>query len=234
VGEVLGESNDEDRKFTDAASEYSCCLQCRSPRVASTRRAAIRKPPVEDEVAKLTFFGMMISLDGFINDAKGDFNWGQIDKTVHEHANAETRQIGTMILGRRMYETMVAWETYSGDTEFEAEFAKIWRGLDKLVVSKTLKQVKSKRTNIVPQIDLDEMRRLKASAPRDLAVAGPTLASTYLAAGLIDEIGICYVPVIVGVGTPMFQQVHQTLTLERIQELAFANGVVFVRYRVRN
>ena len=189
---------------------------------------------MEDKVAKLTFFGMMISLDGYINDAKGNFSWGQIDSDVHEHANAETKQIGTMILGRRMYETLVSWETYSGDTDFEAEFAEIWRNLDKVVVSKTLKQAKSRRTSIVPEIDLDEMRRLKASAAKDLAVAGPTLASTYLAAGLIDEIGIYFVPVVVGAGTPMFQQVNQTLRLERIQELAFANGVVFVRYRMRN
>jgi dihydrofolate reductase len=185
-------------------------------------------------VAKLTFFGMMISLDGYINDAKGNFDWGQIDKNVHEHANAETRRVGTMILGRRMYETLVSWETNSGDTEFEAEFAEIWHGLDKVVVSRTLKQAKSKRTSIVPEIGLDEMRRLKASAAKDLAVAGPTLASTYLAAGLIDEIGIYYVPVVVGAGTPMFQNVNQTLKLERTQELAFANGLVFVRYRVRN
>lgn len=184
-------------------------------------------------MAKLTF-EMMISLDGYINDAKGDFNWGQIDKVVHEHANAETKRIGTMILGRRMYETLVYWETNSGDSDFEAAFAEIWHGLDKVVVSKTLKQAKSKRTSIVPKIDVDEMRRLKASATKDLTVAGPTLASIYLAAGLIDEIGIYYVPVVVGAGTPMFQNVNQTLKLERIQELAFANGVVFVRYRMRN
>jgi dihydrofolate reductase len=156
-------------------------------------------------VAKLTFFGM-ISLDGYINDVKVDFNWGQIDKDVHKHANAETRQLGTMILGRRMYETMVFWETYSGNTDFEVEFADIWQGLDKLVVSKTLKQATSKRTTIVPEIDLDEMRRLKAAAVKDLSVAGPTLASTYLAAGLIDEIGIYFVPVVVGGGTPLFQE----------------------------
>ena len=134
-------------------------------------------------MAKLAFFGMMISLDGYINDAKGGFNWGQIDKDVHEHANAETRRLGTMILGRRMYETLVSWESYRGDTDFEAEFAEIWRGLDKLVVSKTLKQATSARTRIVPEIDLDEMRRLKAAAAKDLSVAGPTLASSYLAAG---------------------------------------------------
>jgi dihydrofolate reductase len=183
-------------------------------------------------MAKLTF-GMMVSLDGYINDAKGDFDWGQIDKDVHEHANAETRRVGTMILGRRMYETLVYWETNSGDTDFEAEFAEIWHGLDKVVVSKTLKQAKSKRTNIVPEIDVAEMRRKKATAAKDIAVAGPTLASMYLAAGLIDEIGIYYVPVVVGAGTPMFPQVNQTLKLERIEELAFTNGVVFVRYRMK-
>jgi dihydrofolate reductase len=186
----------------------------------------------EDKVAKLTFYGMMISLDGYINDAKGDFNWGQIDKDVHEHANAETRRLGTMILGRRMYETLVFWETYRGDTDFEARFAEAWRGVDKIVVSKTLKQATSARTTIVPEIDLDEMRRLKAAAAGDLSVGGPTLASTYLAAGLIDEIGIYYVPVVVGGGTPLFQQVKHTLRFEGIEERAFANGVVFVRYRV--
>jgi dihydrofolate reductase len=183
-------------------------------------------------VAKLTFYGMMISLDGYINDAKGDFNWGQIDKDVHEHANAETGRLGTMIVGRRLYETLVFWETYRGDTDFEAGFAEAWRGVDKIVVSKTLKQATSARTTIVPEIDLDEMRRLKAAAAGDLSVGGPTLASTYLAAGLIDEIGIYYVPVVVGGGTPMFQQVKHTLRLERIEERAFTNGVVFVRYRV--
>ena len=141
------------------------------------------------------------------------------------------KKVATFILGRRMSETMVYWETYSGDTDVQAEFAEVWHGLDKVVVSKTLKQATSKRTRIVPEIGLDEMRRLKATADNDLTFAGPTLASTYLAAGLIDEIGIYYVPVVVGAGTPMFQQVNKTLKLERIQELAFSNGVVFVRYR---
>jgi dihydrofolate reductase len=183
-------------------------------------------------MAKLTFT-MMISLDGYINDAKGDFNWGQIDEEVHQHANAEARRQGTQIYGRKMYETMVAWETYEGDTPVEAEFAKIWRGLDKIVVSKTLKESASKRTRIVSALDKDEIARMKAFAEKDISVSGPTLASAYLGAGLIDEIGIYYIPVVVGSGTPMFAGVKRKLQLERIEERPFGNGVVFVRYGVK-
>ncbi|MNS61381.1 hypothetical protein D3C72_944100 [compost metagenome] len=180
-------------------------------------------------MAKLTF-GMMVSLDGYINDAHGDFNWGQIDEEVHAHANAEAMRIGTEIYGRRMYEVMVYWETVDDGDDTEAEFGRQWRAKDKIVVSKSLDAVASQRTRLVPALSLDDMRRLKANATSDIAVAGPTLAATYLAAGLIDEIGIYYVPVVVGAGTPMFQHVPGTLKLARLEERAFANGVVFVRY----
>ncbi|MFN3430774.1 MAG: dihydrofolate reductase family protein [Candidatus Sericytochromatia bacterium] len=180
-------------------------------------------------MAKLTF-GMMTSLDGYINDATGAFDWGQIDAEVHAHANAEARRVGTEVYGRRMYEVMVAWETLEPDNETEAEFGRIWRDTDKIVVSKSLQAALSSRTTVVPALDLDAMRQLKATATKDIHVAGPTLASMYLAAGLIDEISIYYVPVAVGAGTPMFQHLPATLKLTRLEERAFGNGVVFVRY----
>jgi dihydrofolate reductase len=184
-------------------------------------------------MAKLTF-GMMTSLDGYVNDAQGDFDWGQIDSEVHAHANAEAERIGTEVYGRRMYEVMVYWETVDDDNDVEAEFGRLWRAKDKIVVSKSLDAVSSQRTRLVREFSLDDMRHLKATATTDIAVAGPTLAATYMAAGLVDELSIYYVPVIVGGGTPMFQHLPGALKLERLEERAFDNGVVFVRYHVRN
>lgn len=184
-------------------------------------------------MGKLTF-GMMVSLDGYINDAEGHFDWGQIDAEVHRHANDEERRVGTEIYGRRMYETMAAWETYPTETDYETEFAEIWRGNDKIVVSKSLSDVTTSRTRLVSQLDADEVRRMKAEAKKDISVSGPTLASSYLDAGLVDEVGIYYVPVVVGSGTPMFANVKRTLVFERIEERAFANGLVYIRYRLGN
>jgi dihydrofolate reductase len=182
-------------------------------------------------MAKL-IYSMMASLDGYINDASGGFDWGQIDPEVHAHANEEARRLGTEIYGRRMYEMMVAWETLEADNDVEAEFGRIWRGHDKIVVSRSLEAVSSARTRLVTELDPDEMRRMKASATQDLAVSGPTLAATYLNAGLVDEVGVYYVPVVVGSGTPMFRNLTHPLKLMLVEERKFANGVVFMRYRL--
>lgn len=182
-------------------------------------------------MAKL-IFQMMVSLDGYINDAGGDFDWGYVDEEVHGHANAEMRRFGLDIYGRRMYETMAVWETYETSSPVEAEFAELWRRTDKIVVSKTLAETSSSRTKIVPSLSLEDMRSLKELQPSgDISVSGPTLAATYLEAGLIDEIGIYYIPVVVGDGTPMFQTKNR-LKLERTEETPFANGVIFARYGV--
>jgi len=183
-------------------------------------------------MAKL-IFQMMVSLDGYINDPKGGFNWGHIDAEVHGHANAEMRRCGLAIFGRRMYETMAVWETYEANTPFEAEYAELWHQTDKIVVSKTLAGPRTGRTKTVPSLDAEDMRSLKElQASGDISVSGPTLASTYLDAGMVDEIGIYYVPVVVGDGTPMFQM-RSTLKLERIEQTPFANGTTFIRYLVK-
>ena len=182
-------------------------------------------------MAKL-IYSMMVSLDGYINDAAGDFDWGQIDAEVHAHANAEAERIGTEIYGRRMYEIMVAWETLDADNDVEAEFARNWRDKDKIVVSKSLDAVSSARTQLVSELSLEDLRRMKAEATMDLAVAGPTLASTYLNAGLVDEVSLYYVPVVVGGGTPVFQNIEKKLTFTLLEERKFPNGVVFTRYRL--
>jgi dihydrofolate reductase len=178
-------------------------------------------------------FEMMISLDGYINDARGDFDWGHVDAEVHGHANDEGRRCGLSVYGRRMYETMAIWQTYQGGTPVEMDYAGIWKNTDKLVVSRTLTEPKTPRTKIVASLDAEAMRDLKAQAGRDIAVAGPTLAAAYLDAGLVDEVGIYYVPVAVGDGTPMFQT-RNKLRLERTEQVPFANGTTFIRYRVLN
>jgi len=183
-------------------------------------------------MAKLTF-NMMTSLDNYINDVNGDFNWGQIDEDVHQHANDAQHQVGLDIYGRRMYEMMIYWETYDGSVPVEADFADAWKSVDKLVVSKSLKSVSSDRTTLIADLDIEGMRRLKAKRDGDIAISGPTLAARYLDAGLVDEVSIYYIPVVVGGGTRMFQ-VNNKLKLERIEERSFRNGVNFIRYRVLN
>lgn len=183
-------------------------------------------------MARLTF-NMMTSLDNYINDANGDFNWGQIDDDVHQHANDAQREVSLDIYGRRMYEMMVYWETYDGGVPVEADFADAWKSADKLVVSKSLKAVSSARTTLVADLDIDGMCKLKAEREGAIAISGPTLAARYLDAGLVDEISIYYIPVVVGGGTRMFQ-VKNKLKLERTEERSFRNGVNFLRYRVLN
>jgi dihydrofolate reductase len=183
-------------------------------------------------MAKLTF-NMMTSLDNYINDVNGDFNWGQIDDDVHQHANDAQREVTLDIYGRRMYEMMVYWETYDGGVPVEADFSDAWKSVAKLVMSKSLKAVSSARTTLVADLDIEGMRRLKAERDGAIAISGPTLAARYLDAGLVDEVSIYYIPVVVGGGTPMFQ-VKNKLRLERIEERSFKNGVNFIAYRVLN
>jgi dihydrofolate reductase len=187
-------------------------------------------------MGKLTF-GMMVSLDGYINDRNGDFDWGHVSEEVHRFAEAEQERAGTAIYGRRMYETMVYWDTADQDPALSAhfrDFALVWQGVDKIVVSKSLDSVTSRRTRLVRELSADGISRLKAEAAKDISVSGPTLAATFLKQGLIDEVSIYYVPVVVGGGTPMFQDVQQTMKFDRLDERAFENGTVFVRYAVRN
>ncbi|WP_224244178.1 dihydrofolate reductase family protein [Hyalangium gracile] len=180
-------------------------------------------------------FGMMTSLDGYISDRKGSFDWGQVSEDVHRFAEEEQRRAGLTIYGRRMYETMVFWETADQHENIEPhyrDFALLWQQTDKLVVSKSLEKVTSKRTRLVRELTADDLRRLKASTEKDINISGPTLASSFLKQGLIDEVSIYYVPVVVGGGTAMFQEVWQTLKLERLEHRAFDNGLIYVRYRV--
>lgn len=172
-------------------------------------------------------YGMMMSLDGFVADPSAHF-----DQEVLRFINDETRKNGTEIYGRRMYEEMVFWETYdeAGGSGPADEFARIWKGFDKLVISTTLERASSARTRIAPEFRPDDILKLKAESPKDLSVAGPTLAAQFIKAGLVDEYALYVVPVVIGAGNPVFRDVGGPLELELVEERRFPLGMVFMRY----
>jgi dihydrofolate reductase len=182
-------------------------------------------------MAKLIYLAIT-SLDGYVADEDGKFDWGEPDEQVHGFVNDLVRPVGTHLLGRRMYEVMVWWETISlaDQPPYIRDFAEIWQAADKVVYSKTLETVSSARTRIERTFDPEEIRRLKASADRDLTVGGPGLAAHALRAGLVDEIQLFVVPVVVGGGTRSFPD-GVRVELELLEERRFAGGTVHLHYR---
>ena len=172
------------------------------------------------------------SLDGYVADEDGRFEWSAPDEEVHGFVNDLARPVGTQLLGRRMYEVLSAWETMEveGEPDVIRDFAAIWRGADKLVYSRTLGTVSTARTRLERELDPEAVRRMKASAQRDLSIGGPELAGAALAAGLVDEIHLLLNPVIVGGGTPALPA-GLRLGLELQAERRFAGGVVHLQYR---
>ena len=156
-------------------------------------------------MAKL-IYSTIASVDGYVADAAGAFQWAAPDEEVFAFVNELERPIGTYLFGRRMYETMVSWETAADLDEHpvEREFARLWRAADKVVYSTSLASVASARTRIERGFDTGAVRSLKATADRDLTVGGPDLAGQALEAGLVDELQLFAVPVLVGGGTPAF------------------------------
>jgi dihydrofolate reductase len=183
-------------------------------------------------VAKLVY-AALTSLDGYVADANGSFDWAEPDEAVHTAVNDITRPIGTHLLGRRMYEVLVAWETLEleGEPASVRDFAEIWRSSDKIVFSTTLDRASSARTRIERSFDPEAIRAMKASAERDLAVGGPELAGHAFRAGLVDECHLFLAPVIVGGGTRSLPD-GVRLQLELVGERRFGNGVVHLHHRV--
>jgi len=177
---------------------------------------------------------MIMSLDGYVADERGNFDWAAPDEEVHRFVNDLERKVGTNLYGRRMYETMVYWETAKSlpdQSSVELDFADLWQATDKVVFSRTLDKVSSARTTIRREFDTESIRALKASAEKDVTVAGPELAEHAIRAGLVDELQLFVVPVLVGSGKKALpDRVFARLTL--IDERRFGNGTVFVRYRV--
>lgn len=174
----------------------------------------------------------LCSVDGYIEDGEGGFSWAQPSAEVHDLVNNRESRVGTMLLGRGMYETLVAWETMEteGEPPEIAAFAAIWKGCDKIVYSRTLTETASARTRIDPEFDAEAVRALKAQADRDLSIGGPHLAAEAFRAGLIDVIDLFVFPVIVGGGKRALPEVVR-MDLELTEQRRLADGVVFSSYQ---
>lgn len=186
-------------------------------------------------MAKL-IYSMLQSLDGYVEDEHGDFGWGAPeDAAVHGYINELASSVGTYLYGRRMYDTMVFWETahaVADQPPVVLDWARQWQAAEKVVYSRTLTEPRSARTRIEREFDPGLVRRLKAEAERDLTVDGPELAAQALAAGLVDELQLIVSPVIVGGGKRFFPS-GVKLNLELLDERRFESGVVVLRYAVR-
>jgi dihydrofolate reductase len=172
-----------------------------------------------------------MSLDGFIADENGNFDWAEPDEEVHRFVNDLERRVGTMLYGRRMYETMVWWETQGDDTDVGRDYATTWRASDKVVYSRTLERPSSARTQIERNFEVDAVRAMKDSASKDLTIGGPELAAQAIDAGLVDELQMFVVPVLVGAGKEALP-VRTFSPLSLAEERRFSNGTVYLRYRV--
>lgn len=181
-------------------------------------------------MGKLTY-AAICSLDGYVADAEGNFDWSAPDEEVHSFVNDLERPVGTYLFGRRMYEVLSVWDTYEGESASTREYAQLWRDSDKVVYSRTLDTAPTARTRLEREFDPAAVQELKARADRDIAVGGPELASQALRAGLVDECHFFLVPVIVGGGKRAFPD-GLFLELELRDERRFANGTVYVRYGV--
>ena len=179
-------------------------------------------------------YSAITSLDGYVADEEGNFDWAAPDEEVHSFVNELERPVGIYLYGRRMYEVMVYWETADTLADQspppERDFAEIWQAADKVVYSKTLEQASSARTRIEREFDPEAVRRLKASAERDLSVGGPDLAAQAIKAGLVDELHLFVTPIIVGGGVPWLPD-GVCVKLELLNERRFGSGVVYLQYR---
>jgi len=184
-------------------------------------------------MAKL-IYTVIASLDEYIEDEQGGFQWAAPDDEVLAFVNDLERPIGTHLYGRRMYETMAVWETWGTGSDQPAgmrDFAQIWRAAEKIVYSRTLQTVSTARTRLERELDADAIRRLKQTAESDITVGGAELAGQAFAAGLVDELNLLLVPVVVGGGKPALPGKVRT-QLELTDERRFQGGVVHLRYRI--
>lgn len=177
-------------------------------------------------------YGALASLDGYVADSNGNFNWSAPDEEVHAFVNDLERDTGTYLYGRRMYDVMSVWETMgtADDHPVIQDYARVWRAADKIVYSGSLAQPSTPRTRIEKQFDAEAIRTLKANADKPISVGGATLAGQALQEGLVDECWLFLNPVAVGGGLPFFPHGLKT-GLELLDERRFANGVVYLRYR---
>lgn len=175
-----------------------------------------------------------VSLDGFIEDAGGNFDFTTPDDDVFVFITDLERSAGTYLYGRRLYETMAVWETDPGlaaQSQLMADFADMWRAADKVVYSTTLEGVSTAKTRLERRFDPDAIRAMKAAAPGHLTVGGANLARQGFEAGLVDECRLFVAPVVVGGGKPALPR-DMRLDLELADEQRFSSGTIYVRYRI--
>jgi dihydrofolate reductase len=185
-------------------------------------------------IAKL-IYSAITSLDGYVADEDGNFDWAAPDEEVHTFVNDLERKVGTYLYGRRMYEVMHYWETahtLANQPPFMQDYAQIWQAADKIVYSKTLETASSARTRIERDFDPVAVRRMKAQAERDISVGGPDLAAQALESGLVDECHLYFAPIVVGGGKRSLPK-SVRLKLELLDERHFEGGVVHLHYRIR-
>lgn len=180
-------------------------------------------------------YSAISSLDGYTEDVEGKFDWAAPDEEVHGFINDLERAVGTYLFGRRMYETMMVWETdpsLAADSPLTRDYAEIWQAADKIVYSRTLETVSTRKTQIERSFDLEAIRQLKETAERDISIGGPELAAHAFRSGLIDECQLFLTPVVVGGGKRSLPD-NVRLELELLEERRFHSGVVFLHYRIR-
>jgi dihydrofolate reductase len=177
-------------------------------------------------------YSAITSLDGYVADEDGNFDWSAPDEEVHSFVNDLERHVGTYLYGRRMYEVMVAWEppaAFAGGSPATQDYAEIWRQADKVVYSRTLDSVSSARTRIERDFDPESVREMKAAAEHDISVGGPDLAAHALRAGLVDECHFFLSPIAVGGGKRALPD-GLRLEFELLDQRRFTGGVVHLHY----
>jgi dihydrofolate reductase len=178
-------------------------------------------------------YSAISSLDGYIADRDGNFDWAMPDEEVHRFINNLERTADTYLYGRRMYEIMTVWETdpnLAADSPLTQDFAEIWQAANKIVYSRTLAAASTRKTQIVRNFDPEAIQQLKKSAQQDILIGGPELAAHAFRSGLIDECHLFLAPVIVGGGKQSLPS-DVRLGLELMEERRFGNGMVFLRYQ---
>jgi dihydrofolate reductase len=179
-------------------------------------------------------FSMTVSLDGFVADPDGRIDWSSPDEELHRFHNDRVRELGAQLLGRRLYEEMLYWETAKADWgDVERDFAEVWQALPKVVFSRTLDEVEGKNLRLAKGDLSEEVARVKAQTEKDVGVGGAGLAAALIERGLVDEYQLFFSPVVLGGGTPFFPPLRERLDLELLETRTFASRIVYARYGVR-